>query len=60
LGVHQKLRGKKLAKVIVKELVRRLSLNSKLVQQGLFVLGVNKPDFFRVCESKYVILLCSS
>jgi glycylpeptide N-tetradecanoyltransferase len=52
LGVHQKLRGKKLAKVIVKELVRRLSLNSKLVQQGLFVLGVNKPDFFRVCESK--------
>jgi hypothetical protein len=43
LCVHKKLRGKKLAKMLVKELVRRIQIQAPTVRCALFGLGVQMP-----------------
>eukprot|EP01122_Echinamoeba_exundans_P012861 TRINITY_DN5501_c0_g1_i1.p1 TRINITY_DN5501_c0_g1~~TRINITY_DN5501_c0_g1_i1.p1 ORF type:complete len:493 (+),score=99.09 TRINITY_DN5501_c0_g1_i1:36-1481(+) len=43
LTVHKKLRGKKLARLIVRELVRRIQLKAPHIQQAVFALGVDMP-----------------
>jgi len=51
LCIHKKLRGKKLAKVLLRELVRRIQLHST-IKQAVFALGVQMP-FNLTTEAKY-------
>jgi hypothetical protein len=43
LCVHKKLRDKKLAKVLVRELVRRIQIEAPQVRCAMFGLGVQMP-----------------